>query len=95
MKNHSEDQNAASRFVGPATNCSELGMLGYTLNGYYLVKSNDPSNRDKIVIVYCKFRQSKELTIKQGEGNGSYFQKLKSIIYLSNILSFTDCNRKC
>ena len=29
---------AISRFYGPPANCSDLMKLGYTLNGFYLVK---------------------------------------------------------
>jgi len=39
-------------FFGPATNCQELGQLGYTLTGYHLVKSNN-----EIKIVYCAFQR--------------------------------------
>ena len=42
-------------FYGPATNCNELGKLGYTLNGYYLV--NGKEQFKKIKIVYCQFQQ--------------------------------------
>jgi len=45
-------------FYGPPTSCFELGKLGYTLNGYYLVKGQGPSNKTRIVTVYCDFRQS-------------------------------------
>ena len=41
-------------FYGPATNCNELGNLGYTLNGYYLVKGNDESK--SIEAVFCRFK---------------------------------------
>ena len=34
--------------------------------GYYLVKNNNPSNRNKIVTVYCAFRLAQELKINQG-----------------------------
>jgi len=45
-------------FYGPPTNCYELGKLGYTLNGYYLVKGNFfLSNTGKVVVVYCNFKQ--------------------------------------
>lgn len=38
--------NHQSRFYGPPTNCSDLSRLGYTLNGYYQVKTvnNSTSN---------------------------------------------------
>jgi len=48
------------QFYGPATNCDELGKLGYTLNGYYLVKNKDQkleSSRGNIDVVHCLFQQ--------------------------------------
>lgn len=48
-----EKENAVAQFFGPPTNCSEIGMLGYTLNGYYLIKSSDPTEKNKILVVYC------------------------------------------
>jgi len=46
-------------FKGPATSCDELGMIGYTLNGYYLVKAKAQSidSSHKIEVVYCQFYQ--------------------------------------
>ena len=61
-----DDSKTGIKFYGPPTNCSELEKLGYTLNGYYLVKNNNPSNRNKIVTVYCAFRPAQELKINQG-----------------------------
>jgi len=51
------DEDDAS-FYGPPTSCFDLGKLGYTLNGYYLIKGQGPSNKTRIVTVYCDFRQS-------------------------------------
>ena len=62
-------ENAFSQFFGPPTNCSEIGMLGYTLNGYYLVKSSDPVNKNKILVVYCTFRQAQGVTMLGKQGN--------------------------
>jgi len=55
------------RFYGPPTNCSDLSKLGYTLNGFYQVKSNcsavnDSSNADavdttNVETIYCAFKQ--------------------------------------
>ena len=55
------------RFYGPPTNCSDLSKLGYTLNGFYQVKSNfsavnDSSNDDdvdtsNVETIYCAFKQ--------------------------------------
>jgi len=50
-------------FYGPATNCAELSKLGYTLNGFYLVKPkvsptiNTNDDITKLDTVYCSFKQ--------------------------------------
>lgn len=62
-------ENAVAQFFGPPTNCSEIGMLGYTLNGYYLVKSTDSTNKNKIIVVYCTFRQAQGFTMVGKQGN--------------------------
>jgi len=41
----------------PPTNCSELAKLGYTLNGYYLIR-NASFNQGSIDMTYCQFKQS-------------------------------------
>ncbi len=55
------------RFYGPPTNCSDLTRLGYTLNGFYLVKpmnnNNDTGNSSiikdtKLYTVFCSFKQA-------------------------------------
>jgi len=46
-------------FYGPPTSCSDLGKIGYTLNGYYLVKRKDNSNSSKIATVFCSFKKQK------------------------------------
>ena len=58
-KNKTGIRNAAeSRFYGPATSCDELGKLGYTLNGLYLVDCKDKSNiRGRIEAILCRFKQ--------------------------------------
>jgi len=47
---------AIRRFYGPPTNCSELSQLGYTLNGYYQVKSANISDIIQVETVYCQFK---------------------------------------
>ena len=42
------------RFYGPPCNCSELGKLGYTLNGYYLVNGSKSSS--EIEVLLCRFK---------------------------------------
>jgi len=46
-----------TRFYGPATSCNELEMLGYTLNGLYFVDCKDKSNKGKIEVIECRFKQ--------------------------------------
>jgi len=46
-----------NRFFGPPTNCSELSKLGYTLNGYYHVKSENIDDINLVETVYCSFKQ--------------------------------------
>ncbi len=60
----SKNMTIPQPFFGPATNCSELSKLGYTLNGFYLVKpkvSPTANTTDNIVTkldaVYCSFKQ--------------------------------------
>jgi len=53
------------RFYGPPTNCSDLTRLGYTLNGFYLIKAassnnstkNTVNNETSIETVFCAFKQ--------------------------------------
>ena len=49
------------RFYGPPSSCKELGMLGYTLNGYYFVENEIPNkinNKEgvEIELIYCRFQ---------------------------------------
>ena len=50
-----------SQFYGPAKNCKELGYLGYTLNGFYLVNGKDQSDTIGIEVVFCRFKLPKIL----------------------------------
>ena len=58
-----DDQNSyLNRFYGTGTGCLELGKLGYTLNGFYLVNKEDrqPLNsgtNNQIEVVECRFHQ--------------------------------------
>ena len=54
VKNDTEVTNPVKRFYSLPSNCSDLGRLGYTLNGFYLV--NGTNNRN-IEIVLCRFQQ--------------------------------------
>lgn len=67
QKNVSQEaikEKAVVQFLGPPTNCSDLGKLGYTLNGYYLVKGSS-----KMSIVYCMFLQAQGLAMMSKQGN--------------------------
>jgi len=65
-----ESTKIGRTFYGPATDCDELGMLGYTLNGFYIVKGKDEStSSNKIEVIYCRFSQPRHL---QGTNEGIY-----------------------
>ena len=45
-------------FNDPPTNCRDLSVIGYTLNGYYPVQLkiiDGEKKLDKIGMIYCKF----------------------------------------
>ena len=57
-KDETEDDPKVKEFYGPPTSCEELSKLGYTLNGYYLVKGKDNLNISfAIQAVYCQFKE--------------------------------------
>ena len=57
-KGKNDAEKNVLQFYGPATNCKELALLGYTLNGYYLIKKKKKSNeKAKVGVVYCQFQQ--------------------------------------
>jgi len=56
-RNRTDDIPSPPRFYGPPTNCTELAKLGYTLNGYYVVKSvNSSKEEPKLETIYCPFK---------------------------------------
>jgi len=63
------DDESNFRFYGPATGCNDLGRLGYTLNGFYLVQERENkstnssigSDNRQIEIVECRFRHNPKL----------------------------------
>ena len=56
-RNRTDDIPSPPRFYGPPTNCTELAKLGYTLNGYYVVKSvNSSKIEPKLETIYCPFK---------------------------------------
>jgi len=75
------------RFYGPPSNCSELAQLGYTLNGFYLVKPKSSSDiitnskKDKIKqleTVFCSFKQ-------EGPVNASRVEKRVGLLEMESI----------
>ena len=52
-KNQTEKQEM--RFYGPAKSCEELLKIGYTRNGFYLVKGRDDTSNRHIEMVDCMF----------------------------------------
>jgi len=42
-------------FYGPATSCEELLKIGFTRNGFYLVKSGATTNSSHVEVVDCLF----------------------------------------
>ena len=56
-KKINKDEEETKRFYGPPTSCDELNKLGYTLNGYYLIKGKETLNANRIQVVYCQFQQ--------------------------------------
>ena len=61
------DDEPVRRFYGPPTNCSELSQLGYTLNGFYLVKTAENNHginmKDgdeiRVKVISCTFKYPK------------------------------------
>ena len=43
------------KFYGPASSCLEISKLGYTLNGYYLVKGKNQTKNDQVEVLGCRF----------------------------------------
>ena len=69
------NQNTAeSRFYGPATSCDELGKLGYTLNGLYLVDCKDKPSKDRLEVIICRFKQPNGS--KEGNGKTDFYLDL-------------------
>jgi len=44
------------RFYGPAKSCEELLKIGYTRNGFYLVKGKNATSNSHVEMVDCLFR---------------------------------------
>ena len=77
------------RFYGPATGCNDLGRLGYTLNGFYLVQEKEnhstnsiSSNNRQIEIVECNFKHNPKLGKESKYLKTKLCDKNKHIFYL-------------
>jgi len=47
------EQNVQHLYNNPS-NCNDIGMLGHTLNGYYLVNSTESAGR--FGVSFCQFK---------------------------------------
>ena len=76
-------KNIDQKFYGPATSCDELGILGYTLNGFYIVKAKaqTTSSRFQFEIVYCQFYHPLGLR-HQGTKKGKGTYSLRILFFL-------------
>lgn len=50
-----DEQMVQQRKSNNPTNCNDMGKLGYTLNGYYLVNGSDNVER-LFGVVFCRFK---------------------------------------
>jgi len=57
QRNQFEEATMPKKLYGPPTSCEELQKLGYTLNGYYLIKCKDKLDLNRIQVAYCQFQQ--------------------------------------
>jgi len=48
------EQNVLVRRDSNPANCNDIEMIGYTLNGYYLVNSSDSAGR--LGVSFCQFK---------------------------------------
>ena len=53
-KNETEKEDV-NRFYGPAKSCEELLKIGYTRNGFYLVKGINATSNKHVEVVDCLF----------------------------------------
>ena len=54
-KEKNETEKEGMRFYGPATSCEELLKIGYTRNGFYLVKGKNATSNSHVEMVNCLF----------------------------------------
>ncbi len=83
-------KHANTRFYGPASNCNELGKLGYTLNGYYLVKGNGESISNSVEAVLCQFNLPMAMESKRGKNETNYIAVNNTFTYYYMISKFVE-----
>ena len=54
-KEKNQTEKEGMRFYGPATSCEELLKIGYTRNGFYLVKGKNATSNSHVEMVDCLF----------------------------------------
>ena len=54
-KEKNETEIEGIRFYGPAKSCEELLKIGYTRNGFYLVKGENATSNSHVEMVDCQF----------------------------------------
>ena len=64
------------RFYGPPTSCLDLSQLGYTLNGFYMVKLANIITETRVETIYCAFEQPEGTSLNQSivEKRGEYLK---------------------
>ena len=83
-KDKTESEN--QRFYGPASSCEELLKIGFTRNGFYLVKGNATSNnKQDVEIVDCLFKNP--YGVKEGKTLINCNFKSLAIIQSAGIIS--------
>ena len=48
------DEEIPQKHNSNPTNCNDIGKLGYTLNGFYIVNGSDTVERFEVV--FCQFK---------------------------------------
>ena len=87
VKNKTEsDTIAKTRFYEPATSCEELLKIGYTRNGFYLLKGHATSNNSHVEIVNCAFQYQNPNGVKEGKKLQNKLNIYKMFFYYFHLL---------
>jgi len=75
-----------NRFFGPATSFNELGLLGYTLNGFYLVegKENQQQQFPQVQLVLCHFKRP----LGTSEGKADFYGNVRFFFATGDVVFF-------